>query len=60
MAARDGYNKRYNHIIKDVDREAKSVDNMIFWDKDDNLATHWWRTIDYLTLVGKQWNRSKS
>ena len=47
----DGYARRYDGIIADVERITKCVDDTAQWDTD--LETHWWRVIDYLELCGR-------
>ena len=51
LASGDGYTRRYDEIISDVERKTKVVDDTALWDED--LEEHWWRIIDYLELVGK-------
>ena len=51
LASGDGYNQRYDNVISSVPRKTKCVDDTLLWD--DSLETHWWRVIDYLTLIGK-------
>ena len=53
VASGDAYNLRYDEIISDVKRKTKCVDDSLIWDADEELADHWWRTLDYLTLVGE-------
>ena len=50
--AGDGYNRRYDDIIEEVDRKTKCVDDVLLWDIDTEMEIHWWRVIDYLILVG--------
>ena len=50
-ASGDGYTRRYNEIIAKIEPKTKAVDDTALWDMD--LVEHWWRTIDYLELVGK-------
>lgn len=52
IASGDGYSRRFDEIIADVERKSKCVDDTIMWDEDDNLESHWWRTIDFITLCG--------
>ena len=52
LASGDGYNQRYDNIIADVPRKTKCVDDVLMWDDDESLEAHWWRVIDFLTLVG--------
>ena len=53
VASGDAYNARYDEIISEVERKTKCVDDAMIWDDDDDLEEHWWRTLDYLTLVGE-------
>ena len=53
VASGDAYNARYDEIISEVERKTKCVDDAMIWDDDDDLQEHWWRTLDYLTLVGE-------
>lgn len=50
LASGDGYNRRFDAIISDFVRKERCVDDTIFYD--DDLEAHWWRTIDFLTIVG--------
>lgn len=52
LASGDGYAYRYDSIIADTLRKTKCVDDTVLWD--DELATHWWRMIDYLELMGRE------
>ena len=52
VSSGDGYSKRYDKIIESVARKAKITDDTILWDDDEKLEEHWWRTFDYLALVG--------
>ncbi len=47
-ASGDGYARRYDEIIENVERITKCVDDAVQWDTD--LEQHWWRVIDYLEL----------
>ena len=51
LASGDGYSRRYDEIIADVERKTKCVDDTAMWD--DDLETHWWRVIDFLELCGR-------
>ena len=51
LASGDGYSRRYDEVIADVERKTKRVDDTAQWD--DDLETHWWRTIDFLELCGR-------
>ena len=50
LASGDAYSRRFDEIITDVERKTKCVDDTLIWD--DNLNEHWWRMIDFLTLLG--------
>ena len=52
LSSGDGYNRRFSAIIADFVRKERCVDDTIFYD--DSLQQHWWRTIEFLTLVGRQ------
>ena len=47
----DGFNRRFDEILVDMVRKERVVDDVLHYDSD--LEEHWWRTIDYLILVGK-------
>ena len=47
----DGYNRRFDAILSDFERKERCVDDTIHYDTD--LEHHWWRTIDFLTRVGR-------
>ena len=46
----DGYARRGDEIIADVQRKTKCVDDTAMWD--ECLEDHWWRMLDYLELCG--------
>ena len=46
----DGYTRRFDEIIADVERKTKCVDDTAQWDEE--IETHWWRVIDFLELCG--------
>lgn len=50
LASGDGYTRRFDEIIAEFDRKTKCVDDTVMWDSD--LKEHWWRTIDFLELLG--------
>ena len=45
----DGYNRRFNAILTEFEQKECYVDDTIFYDTE--LENHWWRTIEFLTLV---------
>ena len=49
----DGFNRRVDDILSDFERHKRCVDDNLHYDEHDNLEDHWWRTIDYLILCGK-------
>ena len=49
----DGYNRRLDEITSEFERYKRCVDDNCHYDDDDDLALHWWRTIDFLELMGK-------
>ena len=51
LSSGDGYNRRFSAILADFERKERCVDDTIFYD--DILQQHWWRTIEFLTLVGQ-------
>ena len=51
VSSGDGYNRRFDEIIADMERKERCVDDIVHWDS--HLSEHWWRTIDYLILVGR-------
>ena len=52
LASGDGYSRRYDKIIADVERKTKVVDDTLLWDSENSLEDHWWRVIDFLDLIG--------
>ena len=50
LASGDAYSRRFDEIITDVERKTKCVDDTLMWD--NGLAEHWWRMIDFLSLLG--------
>ena len=51
LSSGDGYNRRFDAILSDFARKERCVDDTVHYDAD--LETHWWRTIDFLTVVGR-------
>ena len=51
LGSGDGYSRRFDEVIADVERKTKCVDDTTQWDVD--LETHWWRVIDFLELLGR-------
>ena len=51
--AGDAYNRRHANITAEFQRKETVVDDTCHYDKIDELEQHWWRTIDYLILCGK-------
>ena len=51
LGSGDGYSRRFDEVIADVERKTKCVDDTVQWD--DDLETHWWRVIDFLELLGR-------
>ena len=51
LASGDGYSRRYDEVIADVERKTKCVDDTAQWDVD--LEAHWWRAIEFLELCGR-------
>ena len=54
LSSGDGYNRRVDAILTDFERKERCVDDMIYHDTD--LETHWWRTIDFLSMMGASGN----
>ena len=50
LSSGDGYNKRFDGILSEFVRKERCVDDTIHHDQD--IAEHWWRTIDLLDLMG--------
>jgi len=50
LASGDGYARRFDEIIADIERKTKCVDDTLMWDTD--LKEHWWRLLDFLELLG--------
>ena len=50
LSSGDGYNKRFDSILTDFQRKERCIDDTVYHDED--LETHWWRTIDLLTIMG--------
>jgi hypothetical protein len=51
LSSGDGYNRRFDAILKDVPRKERCVDDTVQYDTE--LDEHWWRVIDFLRLVGE-------
>lgn len=50
LSSGDGYNRRFDAILTDFQRQERIVDDNIHYDT--SLEDHWWRTIDLLSLLG--------
>ena len=50
LSSGDGYNRRFSAVLSGFQRAERCVDDTVYYDKD--LRSHWWRTIDFLSLVG--------
>ena len=50
LSSGDGYNRRFSAILSNFQLVERCVDDTIHYDQD--LESHWWRTIDFLSLVG--------
>lgn len=50
VSSGDGYNRRFDAILADFERQERIVDDNIHYDTD--LAAHWWRTIELLSTLG--------
>ena len=51
LSSGDGYNRRFDAILADVQRKERVVDDTLHYDED--LEAHWWRTIDILRTMGQ-------
>ena len=51
LSSGDGYNRRFAAILSDFMRKQRCVNDTVFFD--ENLEEHWWRTIQFLTFVGR-------
>ena len=51
LSSGDGYNRRFDAVLSNVERKECCVGDTIHYDQD--LAEHWWRTIDLLTRIGQ-------
>jgi len=46
LSSGDGYNRRFDEILAEFPRKERIID-------DRDLGEHWWRTIDFLSIVAK-------
>ena len=51
LSSGDGHNRRFNAILAEFEQKERCVDDTIFYDSE--LKNHWWRTIEFLTLLGQ-------
>ena len=51
LSSGDGYNRRFDAVLAEFERKERCVDDTVHYDTD--LEQHWWRTIDFLTRVGR-------
>ena len=49
----DGYTRRYDEIIAEVERKTKVTDDAAIWDDENEMEQHWWRAIDFQELTGR-------
>ena len=47
----DGYNRRFDEVLADFERQKRCVDDTIHYD--DDLTEHWWRSLKLLELLGR-------
>ena len=50
LSSGDRYNRWFASILSTFQRAERCVDDSIYYD--ENLESHWWRTIDFLSLFG--------
>ena len=50
LSSGDGYNRRFDAILSNFERKERVIDDTVHYD--DDLETHWWRTIEFLRTVG--------
>jgi hypothetical protein len=50
LSSGDGYNRRLDAILSNFERKERCVDDTVHYD--DDLESHWWRTIDLLRTLG--------
>ena len=50
LSSGDGYNRRFDSVLADFQRKERCVDDTVFYDND--LESHWWRTIEFLRICG--------
>ena len=53
LSSGDGFNRRVDDIMADVQRLERCVDDSLLFDNDANMRDHWWRVIDFLELTGR-------
>ena len=49
----DGFHRRVDDILLDVQRMERCVDDSLLHDPDSDMEWHWWRVIDFLELAGR-------
>ena len=52
LSTGDAYNRRFDAILADFPRKERVTDDTCHYDPISDLEAHWWRMIDYLTIVG--------
>ena len=50
LSSGDSYNRRFDAILSDFKDKERCVDDTVHYDAD--LRAHWWRTLEFLSLVG--------
>ena len=50
LSSGDCYNRRFDAILSDFQNKERCIDDTVHFDYD--IAKHWWRTIEFLSIVG--------
>ena len=53
VSSGDGFNRRVDDIVSDVQRMERCVDDSLLHDPDTDMEGHWWRIIDFFELAGR-------
>ena len=50
VSSGDGYNRRFDEVLTDFECQKRCVDDTLIFD--ENLESHWWRSMNFLETVG--------
>ncbi len=52
LCSGDAYNQRFDTVLADFTDKERCVDDTVYWDNEEDMERHWWRTIEFLDTCG--------